>query len=41
MANLPKQDHETVEEIAAEQVSFGPMTAEQLAQITEEASRGV
>lgn len=39
MANLPKQDHETVEEIAAEQVSFGPMTAEQLAQITEEASR--
>lgn len=39
MANMPKQEHETVEEISAEQVSLGPMTAEQLAQITDEASR--
>ena len=39
LANLPRQEHETVEEISAEQVSLGPMTAEQLAQITDEASR--
>ncbi|HEY6530435.1 MAG TPA: FliH/SctL family protein [Cellvibrionaceae bacterium] len=39
MAGMPKQDHETVEEISAEQVSLGPMTADQLAQITDEASR--
>lgn len=39
MANMPKQDNETIEEISAEQVTLGPMTAEQLAQITEEASR--
>ena len=38
MANMPKQEHETVEEISAEQVSLGPMTAEQLAQITDEAT---
>lgn len=39
MAGLPKQDHETIEDISAEHVSLGPMTADQLAQITEEASR--
>lgn len=39
MANMPKQENETIEEISAEQVTLGPMTADQLAQITEEASR--
>ncbi|MEY4590320.1 MAG: hypothetical protein RL497_2396 [Pseudomonadota bacterium] len=39
LAGLPKQDHETIEDISAEQITIGPMTAERLAQMTEEASR--
>lgn len=39
LAGLPKQDHETIEDISDQAVSLGPMTAEQLAQITDEASR--